>query len=517
MGMTLPKEIVQVLAGDRQWHLEQGDCRELLRLLPDNCIDAVVVDLPYEIGFMGQSWDRTGIAFDVEMWKQVLRVLKPGAHILSFGGTRTYHRMACAIEDAGAWFRDQIDWIYGSGMPKSQNISKAIDRKAGAQRRVVGTRTLTGNAAQTTKEKGGTYGSGTDARGVPAKTVDVTESATDEAKHWDGFGTNLKPGHEPIAMAMKPLDGTFEHNVRKWGTGAINVDACRVSSTGPRPLLEHTGRSGQIFGSGLDGSRAIGTTDAGRWPANLLLSHAEGCERVGSRKVKAAPPWNDNRPPSLFTGAQTSPVHHTDGDGFETVDDYRCAEGCPVGMLDGQSGDRRSAYPHNAAGAAASAGRSFESSGYGGNIGLISGASYSDVGSAARYFATFPWEPFFYEPKASRVERERGLEWMDEETVGDGRKKAIDNPYQRGKTARRNTHTTVKPVGVVRYCTRLICRPGGLVLDFTCGSGTGGIAALAEGCRWLGFELKPKHVAIARARIIGDNPLFNSINREVSR
>lgn len=504
--MTLPREIAQVLADDRSWHVEQGDCRDLLRLLPDNCVDAVVVDLPYEIGFMSASWDRTGIAFDVEMWREVLRALKPGGHILSFGGTRTYHRMACAIEDAGAWFRDQIDWLYGEGMPKGLNISKAIDRKAGATRPVVGTRVLTGNAAQTTKEKGGTYAAGTDSRGVPPKVIEVTAPATEEAQRWDGWGTGLKPGHEPIAMAMKPLDGTFEHNVRKWGTGAINVAACRVGNAERINMPAGNDGSGTSLAMSLTGmpSDASPTIATGRWPANLILSHAEGCQLVGARKVKAAPPWNDNRPPSLFTGAETSPVHHTDGDGFETVDDYRCVDGCPVGMLDGQGGYRESG---TLSGNEPSATHSLVYSGGA----RRSGVTYGDAGTVSRYFTTFPYEQFFYEPKASQAERERGCEWMEEEVVDDGRHTPNDTPYQRGKKKRKNTHATVKPVGVTRWCTRLVCRRGGLVLDMTCGSGTGGIAALAEGCRWLGFELKPKHVEIARARIMGDAPLLNSI------
>lgn len=453
-------------------------------------------------GFMGKAWDGSKLAFDVDMWRQVLRVLKPGAHALSFGGTRTYHRMVCAMEDAGFIIRDQIDWLYGQGFPKNHNISKAIDRKAGAKREVVGQRILTGNAAQTTKEKGGTYASRTDSRGVAPKTVDVTAAATDDARAWEGWGSALKPGHEPIAMAMKPLDGTFEANVRKWGTGAINVDACRI---GNAHISQH-GRTCDHFGGAgfttpeLPGARSW----VGRWPANVIFSHAPECELVGQRKVKAAPPWNDNRPASLFTGAETSPIHHSDGDGFETVDDWRCAPWCPVGMLDGQSGDRTSGSWNGRRSSSKHDGvfNSFQGT-------PIEAPREGNTGGASRFFTTLPYEPFFYEPKASQSERERGVEWMEEEQVGDGRKTPIDNPYQRGKTKRKNTHTTVKPSNVIRWCTRLITPVGRIALDMTAGSGTGGIAALAEGCRWIGFELLKKHCDIARARIIGDSPLFN--------
>jgi len=606
------KEIAQVVAGERKWHVEQGDCRDLLRLLQDNCVDAIVIDLPYEIGFMSATWDRTGIAFDVAMWKEALRVLKPGGHILSFGGTRTYHRMACAIEDAGAWFRDQIDWLYAQGMPKGQNVNKfaygvcrceevsqhdvSRVRSSDVQTSLPvgdgegsvlfeglpeqgpstegevpaaslhawspqpgmegwrddseGPRELQGRSLRAVSAgtaddgaPGQVYsGASTGDGAVGGQTLDERRGSSprkprlprQRAKEprtlarqqesqasgaWPicgrcgqprlatGLGTGLKPSHEPIAMAMKPLDGTFEHNVRKWGTGAINVDACRVGTIGGTHKFDAPKDSSVgVFGDGLNGGGGKGREiDAGRWPANLILSHAEGCQRVGVRKVKVAPPWNDNRPPSLFTGAETSPVHHTDGDGFETVDDYRCVEGCPVGMLDGQSGVSGPSGRPN------SYGNVYRNTGFGDFGHSEYHNLHLDSGGASRYFTTFPYEPFFYEPKASQAERERGCEWMDEEVVDDGRHTPNDTPYQRGKKKRKNTHTTVKPVGVIRWCTRLVCRRGGLVLDMTCGSGTGGIAALAEGCRWIGFELKPKHVEIAIARIIGDAPLLNTI------
>lgn len=456
-----------VLEGRERWWVEGGDCRDLLRLLPDECIDAVVTDPPYEIGFMSAGWDRTGIAFDVEMWKQVLRVCKPGVHLLSFGGNRTYHRMACAVEDAGWEIRDQIDWIYGEGMPHGTDISKAIDKSAGAVRRVIGQRKLTGSAALDWKEKGGTYGAGTDSRGKKPKIIDITEPATEAAKAWDGWGTGLKPGHEPVVLARKPFRGSVQSNVTKHGAGAINVDACRIAAEG-RPLRVAAAGKGHIPREGVGGSRAAGETSEGRWPANVVFSHAEGCECIGRRKVKAAPSWNDNRPPSSFTGSETSPVHHGDPDGTETVEVWSCVPWCPVGMLEG-----------------------------------------GGEGGAVRYFNCFPYEPLFYEPKADRDEREKGCEGLPAELVGDGRQTLNDTPYQRGKTPRRNTHTTVKPVGITRWLSRLITRPGGLILDPFAGSGTGGISALADDFRWLGFDNTPKHVEIARSRILGDAPLFN--------
>ena len=219
-----------------------GNCLEVLKTLEDNSVDSIVTDPPYELGFMGKKWDSTGIAYNVELWKECLRVLKPGGHLLAFGGTRTYHRMACAIEDAGFEIRDQMQWIYGSGFPKSHDISKAIDKMAGAEREVIGEYRVTGNALTPTSVKGGTYVTGAPSSG--AGYLKITAPATPLAKKWDGWGTNLKPSHEPIIMARKPLIGTVAENVERWGTGAINVDGCRIPHNGDK--LGGGGCSGSV-------------------------------------------------------------------------------------------------------------------------------------------------------------------------------------------------------------------------------------------------------------------------------
>jgi hypothetical protein len=169
-----------------------ASCLNALPYLADCSVDSVVTDPPYELGFMGKSWDRSGIAYNVEVWKECLRVLKPGGHLLAFGGSRTYHRLACAIEDAGFEIRDQIQWIYGSGFPKSLDVSKAIDAAAGAERGVIG-------------RAKGAASSQTHSLGVFAPSYDATAPATEEAKQWSGWGTALKPSHEPIIWARKPL------------------------------------------------------------------------------------------------------------------------------------------------------------------------------------------------------------------------------------------------------------------------------------------------------------------------
>ena len=238
-----------------------GDCRERLKDLPDCSVDSIVTDPPYELGFMGKSWDSTGVAYDVAVWAECLRVLKHGGHLLAFGGSRTYHRMACAIEDAGFQIRDQIMWVYGSGFPKSLNISKAIDKAAGAERDRV---PYVGGIAS----GNGNYGGGGQ---IHVGTKDSETSITAEAEVWDGWGTALKPAHEPIVLARKPFDGTVANNVLTHGVGGINIDGCRVGSEGGTakgtfPNQQSTG----IYGDGLNGACEIKQLDAGRFPANFI-------------------------------------------------------------------------------------------------------------------------------------------------------------------------------------------------------------------------------------------------------
>ena len=268
-----------------------GDCRLSMAAMEDASVDAIVCDPPYELGFMGKRWDASGIAFDLEVWRQALRVLKPGGHLLAFSGTRTYHRMTCAIEDAGFEIRDCIGWHYGSGFPKSLDVSKAIDKRPGvahhaefarhltARReavgltraevaaRVVGTRTgacwnwehhqfpeakwwpalrdlLSLDEAwgpvisEAERQKIGvrerTRWAFAPGQWLDRSSIDlnVTVPATDPAKVWQGWGTALKPAWEPVVVARKPLEGTVAANVLAHGTGAMNIDGCRVGTDG---------------------------------------------------------------------------------------------------------------------------------------------------------------------------------------------------------------------------------------------------------------------------------------------
>lgn len=246
--------------------------------MPADSVDAIVCDPPYELGFMGKRWDNSGIAYDVDMWRQALRVLKPGGHLLAFGGTRTYHRMACAIEDAGFEIRDCLQWLYGSGFPKSHNISKAIDKATSAVREVVRMRKPGIASGETTFGDDNWAGKG--------REWAETRPATPEAQQWDGWGTALKPANEPIVMARKPVKGTVAANVLKHGTGGINIDATRVPHADAADLAKHETmvrrikeKGGSMDGSWKNSSDLAGASDVkteGRWPANVIMDEAAG-------------------------------------------------------------------------------------------------------------------------------------------------------------------------------------------------------------------------------------------------
>jgi len=239
-----------------------GDCLDALRQLPDASVDAVVTDPPYGLSFMGKKWDYD--VPSVEVWAECLRVLKPGGHLLAFAGTRTQHRMAVRIEDAGFEIRDMIAWVYGSGFPKSLDVSKAIDKAAGAEREVVGFQAR-GNSVNTDFMSGGN---------------NITAPATDAARQWAGWGTALKPALEPITIGRKPLSGTVAATVLEHGTGALNVDGCRVEAGS-----DHAANCSRSNVTGIwaphTGAGGVSTEahPQGRWPANLI--HDGGEEAAG--------------------------------------------------------------------------------------------------------------------------------------------------------------------------------------------------------------------------------------------
>jgi site-specific DNA-methyltransferase (adenine-specific) len=247
-----------------------------MRTLPADSVDAIVTDPPYGLEFMGKAWDGFGTPLGFQTWseqwaREALRVLKPGGHLLAFGGTRMYHRLAAGIEDAGFEIRDTLMWLYGSGFPKSLDVSKAIDKAAGAEREVIGSRALTGNGK--TMKSGFHQPDGSGAgETAKAELHYFTTPSTEAAKKWQGWGTALKPAVEPIVLARKPLIGTVAENVLTHGTGALNIDASRI---GTEDKFGGGAKAVSIYGS--DGNYQPGpnafvaSQKGGRWPANILL------------------------------------------------------------------------------------------------------------------------------------------------------------------------------------------------------------------------------------------------------
>jgi DNA modification methylase len=261
------------------WNIRHGDCREVMRTLDPESVDSIVSDPPYGLSFMGKGWDH-GVP-GVEFWTEALRVAKPGAHLLAFGGTRTYHRLACAIEDAGWEIRDCVMWVYGSGFPKSHDVSKAIDKAAGAEREVVGVkRRPRGADCGTGHESAKHRGKELQGSSQVACDVDITAPATDAARQWSGWGTALKPAWEPIIVARKPLCGTVAENVLAHGTGAINVDGCRVGTEAwSRKATGNSTPYGSETTWNTSATPDIDRSGVGRWPANLI--HDGSDEVVG--------------------------------------------------------------------------------------------------------------------------------------------------------------------------------------------------------------------------------------------
>ena len=264
-----------------------GDCIEVMKTMPDNMVDSIITDPPYGFSFMGKKWDNFSDYYDwcLEWSREALRVAKPGAILLCFGGTRTYHRLTCAIEDAGWEIRDCLMWLYGSGFPKSMSISKAIDKRLGATRNVIGT------MKTNTKMQGNNFsGEKPDKKGG---VVELTEPASDEAKLWDGWGTALKPAYEPIILAMKPVDKTFVDNALNHGVSGINIKDTRIPSEArplkipdPKPTLNST-YSGRMDGSLSGGSKSDGINQEGRWPTNVILDEVSAQkldQQTGIRK-----------------------------------------------------------------------------------------------------------------------------------------------------------------------------------------------------------------------------------------
>ena len=342
-----------------RWSLHHGDCLEWLRTLSSESVDAVVTDPPAGITFMGKAWDHhkggraEWVAWLAEVMRECLRVLKPGGHALVWSLPRTEHWTACAVEDAGFEIRDGVYHLFAQGWPKSLDVSKAIDAAAGAEREVVGRKMYAGGHVQNS-----TVGIGYRPADAEHDVRELTAPATDDAKRWQGWGTALKPACERWVLARKPLADTVAANVLAHGVGALNVDGCRVES-GARLLLSRTANESDPAAYSARGGSAYAGEALGRWPSNIVLSHAETC-----------------------------------GD--------ECDETCPVRELDRQSGNRKAGVPTRGmqpvTKAAYSEGRSRSRS-------LV---CYNDEGGASRFFPVF--HPFGYFGKAKSTSQRGGKE-----------------------------------------------------------------------------------------------------------
>jgi site-specific DNA-methyltransferase (adenine-specific) len=310
--------------------LRLGDCLEVLKTIPDNSIDSVVTDPPYHLttntssskGFMGKEWDGGDIAFRTEVWSECLRVLKPGGHLLAFSHSRTYHRMAVAVEDAGFEIRDQIMWIYGSGFPKSHNIGKAIDKIEGNEREVVGRKIQRVDGTTRNLQPNGGFMKENVKTKPSDGYIDVEKPGSENSERWEGWGTALKPSHEPIVMARKPLtEKSIAENVLKYGTGGINIDGSRIGfrdeadKESAKPgSLNATGEHSMF---GLKSGNEL--NDGGRFPANIIFDEEAGQlldEQSGKSKTKANKNYkhsNTETESNTFTGRGTYTPREDEG------------------------------------------------------------------------------------------------------------------------------------------------------------------------------------------------------------
>ena len=431
------------------YKLYQGNMLDMLDVIEPNSIDSIVTDPPYELNFMGKGWDRSGIAFQAETWNKCLQVLKPGGYLLAFGGSRTYHRIACAIEDAGFEIRDTIMWLYGSGFPKSLNIANSLEGRElfgsankADYKKLDGVKGVTSLGFNRKNAEDGWRPNNYNGQETTLK-ANIT---TDLAKKWQGWGTALKPSFEPIIVARKPFAGSLVDNVIKYGVGGINIDECRVAFNGDKWKTQKSGSSSRAYQS-EETTTAGGLCEAnelGRFPANTILTYddTDFDEVCGGM-------------PETSSQKTNSPLLDIRGNNYNNS--------------------------HK-------------------NLDIAYERGYNDEGSAARYF---------YCAKASKKDRDEGLAEFDEIVDCDRNPEAYsaDTAFNRSANARKNTHPTVKPVDLMEYLIRLVTPNGGTVLDPFNGSGSTGKAVMWENrerlknYKYVGIELTPEYLPISRARI----------------
>lgn len=433
--------------------LHHGDCLEVMRTMPDASVDAIVTDPPYGLGFMGKHWDHGAPGPD--FWREMHRLAKPGAHLLAFGGTRTVHRIAASVEDAGWEIRDMLVWAYASGFPKSLDVSKALDKRAGHWRGRAGAVVVDEQPAK-----------GTEYERTP-KGDPVTAAAAAAA----GWGTALKPAWEPIVMARKPLIGSVADNWLEHGTGALNIDGTRIPGqwTSWRRGDGSINPDGAGFGSwvesvGGDPGNAARNPESplGRWPSNVLLSDPELFDEpnpyvVGSGAVMgpsapaSGPTWegpSGSPSRSPFKGTDRDPQFYGDSGGYSRFFIIPKA-------------DRADREP------------------------VLGGLALRSEGDG------------------TTVRNARCATCHRVKFAADADRCHCDAPVWEASSLRANVHPTVKPTDLMRHLVRLVTPPGGTVLDPFLGSGTTAIAAEMEGFDWIGIEREAEYVAIAEARLNG--------------
>jgi site-specific DNA-methyltransferase (adenine-specific) len=507
-----------------------GNNLDKLKEFPDNYFDAIVTDPPYGlgnepnaeemlkawiesgymevkgVGFMGKEWD--SFVPQPLFWKEAFRVLKHGGHIVSFFGTRTYDWGVMAMRLAGFEVRDCIQWVYGSGFPKSHNISKAIDKMQGAEREIVGKKECGYQVSiSKTRFEQGHRPNLTNS----TKEVNVTAPATEKAKEWDGWGSALKPANEPIVLARKPLEKglSIAENVLKWGTGGINIDGCRVGTDGATKRSHQAEYNKDENGkedrseNWMRKGHSIIELEKGRFPANLILTHHPDCVCNGLKKVISdshhTTKYNGNT--TLYEGGwkegNDMGNKFADANGKETIEDWTCHEDCPIKIMDEQSGESKSVVRKPNGKPILDIEKGWN------NNSMIDKTirGMNDKGGASR---------FFYCAKASKKEKNVGLNgFAKKQTTGGGGGVGdyiddVDSPsgkFGSEKAPSKNFHPTIKPINLMQYLVRLITPPNGIVLDPFMGSGTTGVACKLEGVSFVGIEMNPEYHEIAAARI----------------
>jgi hypothetical protein len=527
----------QVLAGEATFSIFHGDCLELLRSLPDCSVDSLVTDPPAAVKFMGAKWDSDKggrdkwIAWLAGIFTEAFRVMKPGAHAFVWALPRTSGWTQIALEDAGFQVRDSVQHIFGSGFGKSKSIRRAL--------------------AMARCELPGRHFESSLPTGAKRQADDHVCADHAPPNEGDGWGTGLAPSHEVWWLARKPLDGTLADNFAKYGTGGINIDASRIAHASPADLADHQkqvadikARGGSMPESWKNASDLTFANDVsadGRWPKNTVFSHSPGCRKVGAAAVAANPTWaTPNRETaSVFTGESVSKVRHANGrnseatadsryaadgstafamlpgvrrDDEESVDVWECVDGCAVAELSDQSGVKtRGAMDNVMSGGLGSSNNTTH-----GERAKIPYSREKETGTAARYFAQFHHDAeldcFTYEPKPSRAEKDSGLEHFRARSGAEATRRqdgqvSLESPRSGAgrKGGARNIHPTPKGTELLRYFTKMITPPKGVVLDLFGGSGTGGVAALVDGFRWVAAELNDTdaepYVSIIKARL----------------